>query len=139
MSKYALNIAEDGRILSATFAKYAPADAVTVDENDSADAEIIEAIHDGKLHEYVYDPDRLDLDGNLIGYRFYHEPLPEVEPTVEQQIAELKSQLAATDYKVIKCSEAQLAGEELPYSPVELHAERQAMRDRINVLKGSVE
>ena len=56
-------------------------------------------------------------------------------PTVEQQIADLKAQLSATDYKVVKCSEAQLAGEELPYDIAELHAERQVIRDRINELE----
>ena len=35
--KYALNLAEDGRILSVTFAKYAPAAAVVVDELPEGD------------------------------------------------------------------------------------------------------
>lgn len=50
--KYALNLAEDGRILSATYEKYAPADSVLVDE-----------LPEGNLYEYrcvdgayVYDP-----------------------------------------------------------------------------------
>ena len=55
---------------------------------------------------------------------------------VEEQIAALKAALAATDYKIIKCSEAQLAGEELPYDIAALHSERQALRDRINELEG---
>ena len=54
---------------------------------------------------------------------------------IEQQIAELKAQLAATDYKVVKCSEAQLAGEELPYDIFALHVERQAIRGQINELE----
>ena len=58
------------------------------------------------------------------------------ENSIEQQIAELKSQLSATDYKIIKCSEAQLVGDELPYDIVALHEERQAIRDRINELEG---
>lgn len=52
-----------------------------------------------------------------------------------EQIAKLKAQLESTDYKIIKCSEAQLVGEELPYDISELHAERQALRDRINELE----
>ena len=136
--KFALNLSAEGRVLSATYAKYAPADAVKVDENDSLDAEIIEAIHKGKVHEYVYDPDRLDADGNLIGYRFYHEPLPEPEATTEEKIAELKAQLEATDYKVIKCSEAWMSGAEMPYDVAALHAERQALRDQINALEGGL-
>ena len=58
-----------------------------------------------------------------------------VEQTPAEQIAELKKQLSATDYKVIKCSECQLLGEEMPYDVAELHAERQAIRDKINQLE----
>ena len=61
--------------------------------------------------------------------------IPEREKTTQEQIAELKAQLSATDYKVIKCSECQLAGEEMPYDVAELHAERQAIRDQINKLE----
>ena len=51
------------------------------------------------------------------------------------KIRKLKEQLAATDYKVIKCAECQLLGEELPYDIIQLHAERQAIRDEINRLE----
>lgn len=57
------------------------------------------------------------------------------EKTPEEQIAELKKKLADSDYKVIKCSECQLLGQELPYDVTELHAERQAIRDQINQLE----
>lgn len=62
--KYALNLAEDGRILSVTFPKYAPADAV-----------IVETLPDGDVSEYRY------VDGEFI-----YDPLPvpeqpEAEPT----------------------------------------------------------
>lgn len=53
----------------------------------------------------------------------------------EGHIAELKAQLDDTDWKIIKCSEYQLAGEELPYDIAELHAQRQALRDEINQLE----
>lgn len=56
-------------------------------------------------------------------------------PSSEEQIAELKKQLDSTDYKIIKCSEYQLAGVELPYDIAELHAQRQALRDEINELE----
>ena len=62
-----------------------------------------------------------------------------VEPTVEEQITSLKTQLSSTDYKIIKCSEAQLLGEELPYDIASLHAERQALRDKINELEQQLE
>ena len=51
-------------------------------------------------------------------------------------IAMLKAELAETDYKIIKCYEYQLSGLELPYNIAELHAERQAIRDRINAIEG---
>ena len=55
--------------------------------------------------------------------------------SVAEEIAELKRQLQSTDYKVIKCSECQLLGKEMPYDVAELHAERQALRDKINELE----
>ncbi len=58
-----------------------------------------------------------------------------VEKTSTEKIVALKKQLAASDYKVIKCSECQLLGMEMPYNVAELHAERQALRDEINLLE----
>lgn len=50
-------------------------------------------------------------------------------------IEKLKSELSASDYKVLKCYESSLAGETLPYNFTQLHAERQALRDQINNLE----
>ena len=61
----------------------------------------------------------------------------EGELSTQDKIAILKEQLSSTDYKIIKCSEAQLVGEELPYDITALHAERQAIRNQINELEGS--
>ena len=50
--KYALNLAEDGRFLSATEPQYAPADAVIVDslpEGDCADYRYVDG-------NWIYDP-----------------------------------------------------------------------------------
>lgn len=44
----------------------------------------------------------------------------------------LKDQLSATDYQIIKCYEASLVGEELPYDVVALHTSRNAIRAQIN-------
>lgn len=55
--KFALNLAEDGRILSATYPKYAPEDAVLVNE-----------LPDGDISEYKY------RDGEYI-----HEPVEQEE------------------------------------------------------------
>lgn len=67
------------------------------------------------------------------------------EPTREEILAEkqaviesLKAQIAESDYKVIKCSEAQFLGEEMPYNVAELHAQRQALRDEINKLEQEI-
>jgi len=58
-----------------------------------------------------------------------------IELTAAEKIAELKKQLSATDYKVIKCAECQLLGREMPYDVAAIHAERQAIRDEINKLE----
>lgn len=59
--RYALNLADDGRVLSVTYEQYAPQDAVLVD-----------SLPDGDLYEYRY------VDGE-----FVHDPLP-----VEEKVAE---------------------------------------------------
>ncbi|MEG1777466.1 MAG: hypothetical protein RR209_00685 [Angelakisella sp.] len=64
---------------------------------------------------------------------FYPENMPSPEKT--RQINELKTRISATDYKIIKCSEYQLAGLPLPYDVATLHSERQALRDEINTLE----
>lgn len=53
----------------------------------------------------------------------------------EQRIWELKEQLAQGDYKIIKCAEAQLTNEPMPYNVAELVAERNAMRAEINEIE----
>lgn len=67
------------------------------------------------------------------------EEVPDPELTISEQIAALKAELSSTDYKIIKCSEAQLVGDIKPYDIVELHAERQALRDKINELESQLE
>ena len=51
----------------------------------------------------------------------------------------LESSLQQGDYKVIKCAEAQAAGEEMPYDAEALHTQRQAWRDRINEIDVEIE
>lgn len=56
------------------------------------------------------------------------------------RIGELVSSLSAAssdigDWKVIKCYEAKLLGEELPYDIKALMSERQKVRDEINKLQ----
>lgn len=73
--KYALNLADDGRILSVTFEKYAPKDAMLVEERP-----------EGNVADYRY------VDGEYI-----YDPIPveEVEdtPSNEERIADLEEAL----------------------------------------------
>ena len=73
------------------------------------------------------------------GWREVVPPTPTEEELAQQQrearIWALKDQLAQGDYKIIKCAEAQLTGEEMPYNVAELVAERNAMREEINELE----
>lgn len=55
--KYALNLAEDGRVLSATYPQYSPSDAV-----------IVNALPEGDISDYLY------VDGQYV-----YDPLPEPE------------------------------------------------------------
>lgn len=57
---------------------------------------------------------------------------------IRADIQALKDSLAESDYKVVKCYEASLTGEELPYDIAALHAERQAQRDKINELEAEL-
>lgn len=61
--------------------------------------------------------------------------VPDRQKSRQEQVRELKSRLSATDYKVIKCSECQLLGLEMPYDMAQLHSQRQAIRDQINQLE----
>lgn len=54
---YALNLAKDGRVLSATYPQYAPEDAVIVD-----------ALPEGDISDYLY------VDGQYV-----YDPIPEPE------------------------------------------------------------
>lgn len=54
---------------------------------------------------------------------------------VRRGIEGLKAQLTEDDYKIIKCYEASLLGNELPYDITTLHRSRQSIRDRINELE----
>ena len=59
------------------------------------------------------------------------EEIAQLQPTVEQQIAGLKQNLADTDYKAIKYAEGFISDEDY----AETKALRQAWRDEINRLE----
>ena len=65
--KYALNLAEDGRVLSVTYPMFAPEDAVKVDE-----------LPDGDVSDYLYD---------VTTGEYIYAPLP--EPEVDEQPTQL--------------------------------------------------
>lgn len=53
----------------------------------------------------------------------------------KRRINELKLELLNSDYKVIKCYEANLIGEEMPYDLEALVAQRKSWREEINNLE----
>lgn len=70
------------------------------------------------------------------------EKKPEDEPYVptekektQQKIWELKAKLSETDYKVLKCTEASLRGQELTYDLDSVVSERDGWRAQINELE----
>lgn len=67
---YALNLGEDGRVLSATYPKYAPEDAVTV-----------EALPEGDISDYRY------ADGEFVYDPLPEPEVPEPEPDVYDELA----------------------------------------------------
>lgn len=54
---------------------------------------------------------------------------------VTQQIDELKRELSASDYKIIKCYEAKLLNKNYPYNYEEVITEREKIRAKINELQ----
>lgn len=54
---------------------------------------------------------------------------------IQGEIDAIKAELSETDYQVIKCYEASLVGEELPYDIKTLHTERDLKRAKINTLE----
>ena len=58
---------------------------------------------------------------------------------IEQEIRNLESDLAASDYKIIKCSESNLLGEASSYDIDVIQKERQEIRNKINELQSKLE
>lgn len=74
-------------------------------------------------------------DGDKIAYRY--EEVFDVQK-LRRDIDAHKEALTASDYKIIKCYEASLLGEPLPYDIESLHNERQGYRDKINELETTI-
>lgn len=73
-------------------------------------------------------------NGDKISYR-YEKVVNNYK--LNADIEALKAELAETDYQVIKCYEASLVGEELPYDMKMLHTSRNAIRARINEIQAT--
>lgn len=54
---------------------------------------------------------------------------------IQGEIDAIKAELSETDYQVIKCYEASLVGEELPYDIKALHEDKNEKRAQINALE----
>lgn len=67
MEKYALNLAEDGRILSATYEQFA-----------FEGMPIVETLPDGDISEYLY-----------VNGEFIYDPLPKPEPVADPTTDEI--------------------------------------------------
>lgn len=74
-------------------------------------------------------------NGETIGFA-YHKSLD--KRLVQREIERLKSCLSASDYKVVKCYEATMMKQNLPYDLNEICSERQSVRDRINELEAMI-
>lgn len=72
------------------------------------------------------------VNGDRISYQYVEKY---DRKAINAQIDGLKEQLTVDDYKVIKCYEASLTGEEQPYDIKELHMKRQSLRQKINELQ----
>lgn len=70
--------------------------------------------------------------GDRISFRY----IPRIdEYAYNNKLFELKHQLQAEDYKIIKCYEANLVEEEIPYNIKELRKKREMIRDEIRTLE----
>jgi predicted nuclease with TOPRIM domain len=58
-----------------------------------------------------------------------------IKGIIISRLSHIKKYLDNSDYKIIKCYEAQLLQEEMPYNLQELLAQRKAWRDEINALE----
>ena len=61
--------------------------------------------------------------------------VPTEKEKTQQEIWDLKEKLSETDYKILKCSEASLLGQELPYDLDAVVSERDGWRAQINELE----
>ncbi|MFR9495594.1 MAG: hypothetical protein SNG81_04380 [Rikenellaceae bacterium] len=78
-----------------------------------------------------------ELVDNIVCQRW--EVVNDDAQRINEKIAELKAQLTQSDYQIIKCYEASLLGEPLPYDAETISKTRQLARDEINALLSRLE
>lgn len=108
--RYALNLAEDGRILSATFEEYAPADAVLVDK-----------LPEGNIYDFRY-VNGVFVEEAIVTYQ---------KEFAERRIQELKQKLVDTDYNILKIVEGAATLDEM----ADIISKRSKWREEINELE----
>lgn len=97
----------------------------------------VDPIDDQKIHDHDEDHIvRVTPYDAGDGISFKYEVIFDTQK-IRREVETLKNILADSDYKITKCYEASLVGEELPYDIKELHSERQKIRDRINELENA--
>ena len=119
MEKYTLNLDTNNYVLSI---------AHTPNDNIELDLSEYDLTH---LNAYKLVDGALVLDEDKLAEMLAAEK----KAVNDVEITRLKAEIAATDYQIIKCSECQLLGKDMPYDVAELHAQRQAIRDEINALE----
>ena len=113
-------------------------EVITVDQQVSELSEVwkpVDLISEEQMQSdeenYIVVPVPYDA-GDHIAYR-YEKRFDRRK--IRDEIEALKTALSDSDYKITKCYEASLLGQELPYDVAALHTERQALRDKINELE----
>lgn len=87
------------------------------------------------VSENGYTIQEIEPKGEERQFKIVEIPEPTEEEKKQARISELKQMLADTDYKIIKCYEASMLGQELPYNLEELVAERDEWREEIRELE----
>lgn len=108
-----------------------------IEKLDAAGWKPVEAIDNERLKAddgYIVRVTPYD-NGDCI--KFKYETVVDIQQR-RAKIAMLKNSLTESDYKVIKCYEASLAGEPLPYDFATLRTEREATRKQINSLESEI-
>lgn len=87
------------------------------------------------VSENGYTIEEIEPKGDERQFKIVEIPQPSEKDKAEERINELKTWLDETDYKIIKCYEASMLGQELPYNLESLVQERNSWREEIRELE----